>query len=557
MKKVFCFGEILIRMSPANQGGWIKNASISSFLGGAELNVATALAHWDVPVQYCSALPDNDVSKEILAYLQEINIDTSPFIFSGNRIGLYFLPQGKDLKNAGVIYDRDNSSFSGLTPKSIDWDEQLKDADWFHFSAISPAINEHIATICMEALQAASRLGLKISVDLNYRSKLWKYGKRPSEIMNNLVSYCDVVMGNVWSANSLLDIPLDDESLKNDSKENLLVQNNSTAALIFKQFPKCKMLANTFRMDVEEGVHYFAVLNERDKSFVSKDFYLPKVVDKAGSGDCFMAGLIFSEKSGFSSQKTVDFSSKAAIGKMLEKGDSTRQSILDVENIEIKMSRNPELISRLIAQQGVIPLFYHEDAAVSISVVEALYKAGIRIIEYTNRGENALANFKALVQKRNESWPDLFLSAGTIKTVEDARNFIEAGADFIISPGVIPAVAKLVHEANLLWIPGCMTPSEIMLAEQSGAKWVKLFPGNLLGPSFVKGVKEIFPRLKFMPTGGVELTEQSVGEWFKAGVSAVGLGSKMMSEAVLSRKDYSEIETLARSALEIVHKVKH
>lgn len=221
------------------------------------------------------------------------------------------------------------------------------------------------------------------------------------------------------------------------------------------------------------------------------------------------------------------------------------------------MSRNPERISQLIAQQGVIPLFYYEDAAVSTSVVEALYKAGIRIIEYTNRGENALDNFKALVQKRNESWPDLYVSAGTIKTAEDARNFIEAGADFIISPGVIPVVAKLVHEANLLWIPGCMTPSEIILAEQSGAKWVKLFPGNLLGPSFVKGIKEIFPHLKFMPTGGVELTEQSIGEWFKAGVSAVGLGSKMMSEAVLSRKDYSEIETLARRALEIVHKVKH
>jgi 2-dehydro-3-deoxygluconokinase len=173
MKKVFCFGELLLRYSPAFNRQWIEDASMPVFIGGAELNVATALAKWSIPTKYVTALPGHALSQEIIQELQHKNIDVSSVLFQGNRIGTYYLPQGADLKNAGVIYDRAGSSFGELQPGMIDWDTTLKDCDWFHFSAISPALNENVAAVCKEALEAASAMGLTISVDLNYRSKLW------------------------------------------------------------------------------------------------------------------------------------------------------------------------------------------------------------------------------------------------------------------------------------------------------------------------------------------------------------------------------------------------
>ena len=203
---VFCFGEILLRMSPVLNRQWIQQASIPVYVGGAELNVASALAKWNVPVRYCSAMPDHYLSHEMMEELQTKNIDVSAVHLSGNRIGVYYLPQGADLKNAGVIYDRAYSSFAELKPGMINWDKALEGCTWFHFSAISPALNENAAAVCKEALQAASAKGLTVSVDLNYRAKLWQYGKKPAEIMPGLVEYCHIIMGNLWSVESLLGI---------------------------------------------------------------------------------------------------------------------------------------------------------------------------------------------------------------------------------------------------------------------------------------------------------------------------------------------------------------
>jgi len=219
------------------------------------------------------------------------------------------------------------------------------------------------------------------------------------------------------------------------------------------------------------------------------------------------------------------------------------------------MDRN-QLIIHQIKQQGVLPLFYHSDQQVCLDTVNALYAAGIRVIEFTNRGDQALTNFKALQLAKSSSMPDLLLAVGTIRTAEQAIRFMEAGADFLISPVFDADVADETYLAKKLWIPGCMTPTEIHVAENAGCKLVKLFPGNVLGPSFVSGIKELFPAMDFMPTGGVEVTKESIGEWFKAGVCAVGLGSKVISKTVLENKDYSTITRLAKEALSIVQAIK-
>lgn len=326
MKKVFCFGELLLRMSPELNRQWIHDAHIPVYVGGAELNAATALSKWNVPAKYCTALPDNYLSKEIIEEIQSKKIDTSAIHLSGNRIGIYYLPQGADLKNAGVIYDRAHSSFAELKPGMINWDEALKDCSWFHFSAISPALTGNVAAVCKEALEAASSKDLKISVDLNYRAKLWQYGKKPPEIMPELVQYCNVVMGNIWAAESLLGIASPIKESKGRSKEELIDAAGKSMLAIHHAYPKVMTMAYTFRLDEM----YFAVLQHGPSMAVSKEFPLLNIVDKVGSGDCFMGGLIYGLYNQHAPQAIIDFAAAAAVGKMGEKGDATNQTIESV-----------------------------------------------------------------------------------------------------------------------------------------------------------------------------------------------------------------------------------
>jgi 2-dehydro-3-deoxygluconokinase len=328
MKKVFCFGEILLRMSPVLDQAWINNASMPVHIGGAELNVAKALAGWQQPVTYMSAMPDNYLSKEITASIAACNIGVDAMQFCGDRMGIYFLPQGADLKNAGVIYDRAHASFStALFPGKINWDTLLEGSDWFHFSAISPALNEQAAAVCLDALKAAKRLGLTISVDLNYRAKLWKYGKQPAEVMPELVSYADLIMGNIWSARDLMGIDVPKSAATAVTKEDFAACAKETAAVLFEQNPSCKVVANTFRFTPDgEGVDYFATLDTRNEQAVAVSFQASSVVDKVGSGDCFMAGLIYGIHNGLEHQETINYAASAAFGKLQELGDSTKQT---------------------------------------------------------------------------------------------------------------------------------------------------------------------------------------------------------------------------------------
>jgi 2-dehydro-3-deoxygluconokinase len=209
-------------------------------LAGAECNVASALAQWDVPVKYCTALPDNNVSASVLRFLKDKGIDVSAVQFSGERMGLYYIEHGTDLKQGGVIYDRKYSSFGELKPGMIPWDEILEDVHWFHFSAINPALNENIVAVCREGLEAAKQKGITVSVDLNYRAKLWQYGKKPAEVMPALADYCDVIMGNLWSANILLGIPLEDVLVTQNTRGAYLQHAEKTGLAIQQKFHRVK-----------------------------------------------------------------------------------------------------------------------------------------------------------------------------------------------------------------------------------------------------------------------------------------------------------------------------
>lgn len=219
------------------------------------------------------------------------------------------------------------------------------------------------------------------------------------------------------------------------------------------------------------------------------------------------------------------------------------------------MEKKSELL-KLIPKQGVLPLYFYKDEEVSVEVLRSLYNAGMRAVEYTNRGEAALQNFKEMRRVCDQELTGMYLGVGTIKSAEMAEIFISEGADFIVSPGFVVEVADVADKSNILWIPGCMTPSEIIHAENLGASMIKLFPGNILGPEFMSSIKALFPDLLFMPTGGVNLDKENISSWFKAGVCAVGMGSKLISKKLLEQKDYAKIETLAKEALSIVQSLK-
>lgn len=213
-------------------------------------------------------------------------------------------------------------------------------------------------------------------------------------------------------------------------------------------------------------------------------------------------------------------------------------------------------IINTIGEQGLLPLYFHPDMEISAEILRSLYNAGVRVVEYTNRGDQALENFRHLRKITDKELPGLILGAGTIKNKDHAVSFMNGGADFIISPGLNEETGQFASSNKFFWIPGCMTPGEIMKAETLGAVLVKLFPGNILGPTFLSSVKELFPDLLFMPTGGVRLEEEHLRGWFKSGVWAVGAGSNLIDKASVSTGKFSALESSARRALEMVQSVR-
>lgn len=214
------------------------------------------------------------------------------------------------------------------------------------------------------------------------------------------------------------------------------------------------------------------------------------------------------------------------------------------------MTKRQDVLDAIL-QQGMLPLFFHADQKESVAIVHTLYDNGIRVFEFTNRGEEALDVFKALIAARDSDMPGLYLGIGTIKNIGQAQAFIDAGADFIVAPTINTQVGELTHQAGLLWVPGCMTPTEITLAQESGASLIKLFPANILGPGFLSAIRELFKGQLFMPTGGVDLEIGNLSSWFKAGVCAVGMGSKLIDP-----KNTQGLAETTKKALELVQQAR-
>jgi 2-dehydro-3-deoxygluconokinase len=323
---ILCFGEILLRFVPQLEQKWIEQATIKTYVGGAELNTAFALAKWGQKVAYSTAVPDHYLAQELIEYLEKNDIDPHRIIKKEGRIGTYYLPEGSDVKNSGVIYDRNFSSFANLTLDDFDYEKMLDGIHWLHVSAICPAINASAARICLELLQRAKKRGITTSIDFNFRSKLWQWGAKPTEIMPELTKNCDVLMGNLWAMQSLLGI---DTYLSNNDetdREVLLDAAQKSMLAINQQFPNVQTLAYTFRFERA----YYAVLQQGGAFVFSENYPIRHIVDKVGSGDTFMAALILGLNKGWSAQDIIELCAKAAVRKLGEHGDHTNTAIGDI-----------------------------------------------------------------------------------------------------------------------------------------------------------------------------------------------------------------------------------
>jgi len=324
MKKVLTFGELLIRLQssmPSFISGNEEN-TISAFAGGSEANVSMALSQLNIPTAYFTAIPQNAITKEVVVVLNNNTIDTSKILWQGDRVGTYILLSANGLTSGDVIYDRKYSSFSQLKANAINWDVLFKGCTWFHWTALTPSLSENMAFLMKTALEEAAGRGLFISVDLNYRSKLWQYGKDPIEVMPDLVKYCDCIMGNIWAANKMLGTTIDTGLDRSTPKEDYIAYANNVAAQLFTLFPKCRHIANTFRfMDNPKHNLLYGTYHNTVGNYVSGSLETHELIDRIGSGDAFMAGVIAGIYNQDIPQQIIDLATQTGFDKLFVKGD--------------------------------------------------------------------------------------------------------------------------------------------------------------------------------------------------------------------------------------------
>ena len=318
---IISFGELLLRCSASSEQ-FMNRQDISIYPGGSEANVAASLGRWGIPCSYISCVPDNDLAWQALSCLNQLGVNTDKCQVQGDRLGLYFLLSANGLSKGEVVYDRKYSAFSQLQPGRIDWNELLEGCTWFHFTALTPALNSNLSEVCREALSAARAKGVIISVDLNYRNRLWQYGCQPNEVMPELVRYADVIMGNIWAANKMLDIPVDSNLTRQTTAAEYIRHAAASAKALFAAYPQAKHLAYTFRfMDTPRHNLLYGTYHTREANYTSAIRETFDVIDRIGSGDAFMAGLIFALCSGETGQDVIETATSAGFKKLFVKGD--------------------------------------------------------------------------------------------------------------------------------------------------------------------------------------------------------------------------------------------
>jgi 2-dehydro-3-deoxygluconokinase len=332
-KKVVAFGEIMMRLSPP---GFLRFGQARSFdviYGGGEANVAVSLANFGVPVDYVTRLPNNDLGDACLQFLRQYGMGVDKIVRGGDRLGIYFMEMGAVQRASSVIYDRAGSAFATIKRGMVDWKRVFADADWFHWTGITPAISVGAADVCLEAAQTAKEMGLTVSCDLNYRAKLWKWGKTASEVMSDLARYCDIAIGNEEDADKVFGIkaPETDVIAGKVAAEKYRYVCEELA----KRFPNLKTIAITLRGSISASHNTWSgVLWDQGEFYVGSTYDITHIVDRVGAGDAFMGGLIYGLRTyGHNRQRALDFAVAASCLKHSVFGDFNIATAAEVEKL--------------------------------------------------------------------------------------------------------------------------------------------------------------------------------------------------------------------------------
>ncbi|MEM1257777.1 MAG: sugar kinase [Bacteroidota bacterium] len=337
MKKVVTFGEIMLRLAPP---GFLRFSQTNSFdvvYGGGESNVAVSLANYGVPVDFVTRLPNNDIGQCALMEMRKRGVGTDKIVYGGDRLGIYFLETGAVSRGSKVVYDRAHSAIAKIQPGMIDWDSVFKGVEWFHWTGITPAISQGAADACLEAVKVAESKGVIISTDLNYRAKLWKYcdAAERENIMAELTSYCDIVLGNEEDAEKHfgihpkgLDVHKDGANIKAEAFLSVCKQ-------MMERFPKAKKVITTLRGSISASHNTWAgVLWDGEKMYETRQYQITHIVDRVGGGDSFMGGLIYGLlKYPEDDQNALDFAVAASCLKHTIKGDANLVMVDEVEKL--------------------------------------------------------------------------------------------------------------------------------------------------------------------------------------------------------------------------------
>ncbi len=325
MKKVVTFGEIMGRLSPPGYAKIIQSQSLNITYGGGEANVAGSLAHLGIPSAHVTRFPANDLGKAAAGYYARVGVDTSEMIFGDGRLGLYFVEFGAAMRPIKVTYDRADSAFANLDPKEFNWHHIFKDACWFHWTGISPAISASAAQAVKDAIAVANEMGITVSADVNYRSNLWKYGKSVKEVMPDLIAGCDIIVCGKGDAEDILDIVPDGTSKSGWE---------SVCRQIIQQFPNIKKIINTKRGQISASQNTLSAASfNGEKVLKSETVEISQIVDRIGGGDAFMAGYIYGNLIYANEAKSISFGVAASALKHTIEGDINLANLDEIETV--------------------------------------------------------------------------------------------------------------------------------------------------------------------------------------------------------------------------------
>ena len=317
-KKVITLGEIMMRLSTQGNARFTQANNLNILYAGAEANVAASLALFGIKTAHITRFPDTDLGVAATQTLSKLGVDTSYILYGPQRMGLYFLENGSMQRSSRIIYDRFDSAFSHILPGSVNWGEVFKDASWFHWTGITPAISQSAADVCLEALQAAKKKGLTISGDINYRRNLWQYGKTALDVMPALIDYTDFIVAGI----------ADMENSANISGETF----EKACKNFMKRFSNLKKITTTLRDSISSSHNKLsAVLWNGKELLQSKQYDLTHIVDRVGSGDAYMAGLIYGLLTEQTDQQAIEFAVAASAWKHSVEGDVNLATVAEIE----------------------------------------------------------------------------------------------------------------------------------------------------------------------------------------------------------------------------------